>query len=499
MNLQLKVQKDVLLLFLYTIVCNLVLISAGATVGYSSVVLPILTDNTSITDNTITLNTMESSLFVSILSIIITIGCFLSIIMMNYGRRRTMIVCGVIFSLGWILMATSYNVIQLFVGRILTGFGYGLCTTSVGIYLAEISIPSWREVITVTPNVALTIGILVVYLLGYVIENNWRLMAAVFSIPSILFVLCNIFFICESPEWLLLKGQKEKAKIALLRIRGLHQETIEFQEEFSKMVNYIELSISQNCQIDSSSTKEFGWRSFLNRNVWGMLTKIRRMIVLPEVWKPFVILNLYLLFQKFCGLYVIIYYTVDIITRLKITIDPFLITVIVGTIQVIGNMIAACFSKRIGRRIISIVSGTGISISLGALAIYLQFFETTGITVVPLVCFLLYVGFGAFGFFSMPLAMIPELYPSKYVNVLGQITNAISLLSSFVIVQLYPTMVTHDRNATIYFYCVIAIIATVFLTITLPETLGKTKTQIEEAFKDKLKINETFKKIEDAC
>ncbi|XP_011706391.1 PREDICTED: sugar transport protein 9-like [Wasmannia auropunctata] len=98
------------------------------------------------------------------------IGCFLSIIMMNYGRRHTMIVCGVIFFLGWILMASSYNVIQLFVGRLLTGLGFGLCATSIGIYLAEISIPLWREVITVTPNVALTIGILVVYLLGFVIQ-----------------------------------------------------------------------------------------------------------------------------------------------------------------------------------------------------------------------------------------------------------------------------------------------------------------------------------------
>ncbi|XP_011706157.1 PREDICTED: facilitated trehalose transporter Tret1-like, partial [Wasmannia auropunctata] len=294
--------------------------------------------------------------------------------------------------------------------------------------------------------------------------NNWRLMAALFSIPSILFVLCNIFFICESPEWLLLKGRKEEAKIALLRIRGLHQETIEFQEELSKMINYIELSISRNCQIDSLSIKETGWRSFLNRNAWGILTKIQKTIVLPEVWKPFVILNFYLLFQKICGLYVILVYTVDIIIRIRITVDPFFVTVIVGIVLVISNIIAACFSKRIGRRIISIVSGTGMSISLGALAIYLQFFEAAGITVVPLVCFLLYVGFGAFGFISIPLAMIPELYPSKYVNVLGQITNAISLLGGYVVLQLYSMMITHNRNATIYFYCVMAIIATVFLT-----------------------------------
>ncbi|KAG5324109.1 TRET1 protein, partial [Acromyrmex heyeri] len=390
MYLRLNIQKELLFLFLYTIICNLALMNAGATLGYSSVVLPVLTSNRS----SITLNAMEIPFFASTVSISQIIGCFLCLIIMNYGRRCTMIVCGVNFSLGWILIASSYNVIQLFIGRMLTGIAMGMCAASVGIYLAEISITSWKTVITVTPNIALTTGILIVYLLGFVLQNNWRLIAAFFIILSILFLLCNIFFIPESPEWLLLKGRKEDAKIALLCIRGLHQETTEFQEEFTKMINYIEsknkFEISQNYRIDFSSTKKTGQR-FFTWNVWSILKRIWRTILLPEVWKPFVILNLYLLFQKLCGLYVIIFYTVDLITRINITIDPFLITVIVGIIQLVGIVITACCSKRIGRRTISIVSGVGISISLGVLAVYLQFFENIGITTIPIVCILFYV------------------------------------------------------------------------------------------------------------
>ncbi|XP_018305105.1 sugar transporter ERD6-like 7 [Mycetomoellerius zeteki] len=498
MYLRLNIQRELLFLFLYTVICNLALMNAGATLGYSSVVLPVLASNIS----SITLNAMEIPLFASTVSITQIIGCLLCLVIMNYGRRCTMIVCGVNFSLGWILIASSYNMIQLFIGRMLTGIAMGMCAASVGIYLAEISITSWKTVITVTPNIALTTGILIVYLLGFVIQNDWRSIAAFFSIPSILFVLCNIFFIRESPEWLLLKGRKEDAKIALLCIRGLRQETIEFQEEFTKMTNYIEsknkFEISQNYRIDFSSTKETGQR-FLTWNVWSILKRIWRTILLPEVWKPFVILNLYLLFQKLCGLYVIIFYTVDLITRINITIDPFLITVIVGIIQVVGIVITACCSKRIGRRTISIVSGVGISISLGVLAVYLQFFEDIGVTTIPIICILLYVGFGSFGFFTIPWSMIPELYPTRYVNVLGQLTTFISLVGSYIVVQLYPVMVTHDRNATIYFYCIMSIIVTFFLMVALPETLGKTKTQIEDAFRGKLQIDETFKKIEDTC
>lgn len=98
----------------------------------------------------------------------------------------------------------------------------------------------------------------------------------------------------------------------------------------------------------------------------------------------------------------------------------------------------------------------------------------------------------------MPWSMIPELYPTKYVNFLGPLTIIVALLYDYIVTQLYPIMITYNRNGTIYFYCIMSIIATIFLIIVLPETLGKTKTEIEEAFRGKLQIDETFKKIEDA-
>ena len=45
-----------------------------------------------------------------------------------------------------------------------------LSSSSIEIYLAEISIPSWREIITTTPNTSLSVGVLVVYCLGFVAQ-----------------------------------------------------------------------------------------------------------------------------------------------------------------------------------------------------------------------------------------------------------------------------------------------------------------------------------------
>lgn len=102
-----------------------------------------------------------------------------------------------------------------------------------------------------------------------------------------------------------------------------------------------------------------------------------------------------------------------------------------------------------------------------------------------------------FGFHMLPWSMIEELYPTKYINVLATFTTFFVKLCTYIVVQVYPMMVMQSRNATFYFYCIISIVATIFLTVALPETRGKTKTEIEEAFRSKLQVDETFKKIDD--
>jgi len=100
----------------------------------------------------------------------------------------------------------------------------------------------------------------------------------------------------------------------------------------------------------------------------------------------------------------------------------------------------------------------------------------------------------------VPWSMIGELYSTKYINVLGSLTTTIANSYNCIIIQLYPVMITQNRNATFYFYCIISIIGTFFVMMALPETRGKTRTQIEKTFKKKLQIVETvetFRKIED--
>ncbi|XP_020286898.1 facilitated trehalose transporter Tret1-like isoform X2 [Pseudomyrmex gracilis] len=486
---RLNLRREVLFLLFYTILCNLNMIAIGSMWGYTSVALPILRKNNT---SSITLNDTETFLFLTLTLINQIVGSLLCLVAMKYGRRCAMISASVTSLAGWLLIASSYNVIQLLAGRVLTGMSFGLSLSPSTVYIGEIAISSWKECLTAVPIASMSIGIFYVYLLGFLIQDSWKLIAIFCIIPSLLFVFC-IFIIPESPGWLLVKGRKEAARNALLRIRGLHRETREFEEEFARLISYIESKKNEMFQLTclstdvSSANKESS--SSLTSNAWNKLKNIWTIMRLPEVWKPLVILNVYFLIMQFNGMYTVIVYSVTMVINAKITMDPRLVTVIIGLIMMIMSFVTVGCSPRIGRRTISIVSNVGMSISMGGLAMYTQFFEKINIGEIPLI-------FGSFGL-MIPWALIGELYPTKYVGVLGPLTNFFTILCTAVNVHIYPLMVRWNKVATIFYcYSAMSFLIAIYTTI-LPETRGKSKTQIEEIFRGKQKS--TKSEFENAC
>ena len=89
---------------------------------------------------------------------------------------------------------------------------------------------------------------------------------------------------------------------------------------------------------------------------------------------------------------------------------------------------------------------------------------------------------GSFGFLALPWAMIGELFPTRFVNVLGPTTTCLGGLYNFGTVQLYPHLVAFGPMTMIYTYCIISFLATIFVAIVLPETRGKSKDEIEQTF-----------------
>jgi MFS family permease len=130
----------------------------------------------------------------------------------------------------FILHSKSYadKVVPTDAGRVLTGLGCGAITATVPSYIAELSVPSIRGILTGLFEIAYQVGSVIGFWLNYGINKHmdahsstsWRVPMAVQLIPAGILLLGGMF-LHESPLWLMRKGREADAKQALVQIRHL--------------------------------------------------------------------------------------------------------------------------------------------------------------------------------------------------------------------------------------------------------------------------------------
>ncbi|XWS39671.1 hypothetical protein CRYUN_Cryun18bG0074800 [Craigia yunnanensis] len=140
------------------------------------------------------------------------------------GRRPMLIISSVLYFLSGLVMIWSPNVYILLLARLLDGFGVGLAVTLVPVYISETAPPEIRGLLNTLPQFTGSIGMFLSYCMVFGMSlmtlPNWRLMLGVLSIPSLIYFALTVFFLPESPRWLVSKGRMTEAKKVLQRLRG---------------------------------------------------------------------------------------------------------------------------------------------------------------------------------------------------------------------------------------------------------------------------------------
>jgi len=140
------------------------------------------------------------------------------------GRRPMLVISSLLYFLGGLVMFWSPNVYVLLLGRLLDGFGVGLAVTLIPVYISETAPPEIRGQLNTLPQFTGSGGMFMSYCMVFGMSlldsPSWRLMLGVLSIPSLFYFALMVFYLPESPRWLVSKGRMDDAKKVLQKLRG---------------------------------------------------------------------------------------------------------------------------------------------------------------------------------------------------------------------------------------------------------------------------------------
>lgn len=140
------------------------------------------------------------------------------------GRKKSLQLGAFLFTAGIAICCAANNIYSLLCGRVLNGIGLGISAMVVPIYQAEISTPDIRGRLITLQQCSINLGILVSFLVQYgtsFLDGNksWRIPFGLQMLPTI-FVFCIMFFMPESPRWLITKDRDDEALSVLARVHA---------------------------------------------------------------------------------------------------------------------------------------------------------------------------------------------------------------------------------------------------------------------------------------
>ena len=376
-----------------------------------------------------------------------------------FGRRRVLLVTAAIFGIGALASAVAPSPTILIISRVVLGLAIGLASTNVPVYLSEVAPPHARGWVVSLFQLAVTVGIVVAYLTDYAFAGieGWRWMLGRAVVPALVFGT-GMFFLPETPRWLIRGGHHEVAQRVLVRIRELSDVNVEIEE--------IKASLAQ--QAESGH-----WTDLLRRQV-----------------RPALVVGLGLaIFQQITGINTVIYYAPRILQSagFNSASGAILATVGVGVVNVGMTIVAMFLVDRAGRRPLLLVGIAGMIITLGALGLSFRISNPSGqLAWISVICLMGYVASFAISLGPIFWLLIAEIYPLK-IRGLAEGTAATFNWASNLIVSLTFLTLVEKLGASLTFllYAVASVASWVFAYCFVPETKGRSLEQIEAFWRER--------------
>ena len=387
------------------------------------------------------------------------------------GRKNAMIIAAILFSASAIGCAFCDNFDQLVVYRIVGGAGIGVASIICPLYISELAAAEYRGRLVSLYQLAITIGFIGAYLFNFLLLKHsqdtapydsvwsvvfvsqvWRGMLGLETLPAVLFFLV-IFFIPESPRWLIAHKRFESGRKVLGRV---------FRTEAAVDAEYNAVDAS----LRSTASEKADWR----------------LILRPNMLRAVLIGSAIAILGQFMGVNAVLYYGPTIFEDAGLSAgDSLLYQIMIGAVNTLTTVAALLLIDKVGRKQLVYWGVSGMIVSLLLIAWYFTFGASMGLSSIwLLVFFLFYIMCCAGSISAVVFVLLSEMYPTKVRAIAMSVAGLALWVGTYIVGQLTPWLLQNLLpSGTFILFAVMCVPYMIIMWKLVPETTGKSLEEIE--------------------
>jgi len=378
----------------------------------------------------------------------------------RFGRRKVLFVCAILYALSGVLSAVPRTFTEFLLARFISGLGIGASSMICPVYVAELAPAAWRGRLGSLFQFGIVSGIFLTLFINDKIQRlgnadwntayGWRWMLGAEVLPAVL-LLALLFFVKESPRWLVQVGREDEARNTLEKIHG-----------------------AREAEVEIAATKEV-----LKQSEAGFIELLSN----ARFRKVLLIAVLLMAFSQFCGINAIMYYSTKIFTTAKVGVDDaFKASAVVGLVNLLFTLVAVALVDKAGRRILLMIGLVAQVIALGAVG--WMFKANTG-GIYLLIAILAFIGAFAMALGPIPWILCSEIFPTRVRGRAMSVATFTIWTSCYIVALTFPML--NDSKAvgpalTFWIYAACSLAALIFVFFMVPETKGRSLEEIEASF-----------------
>jgi SP family sugar:H+ symporter-like MFS transporter len=407
------------------------------------------------------------------------IGCFIGAFFAGrladlMGRRNTMVLAAALFLGGALVQGAATTQIIFVIARICGGMAVGAASVLSPAYISEVAPAEIRGRLTTVQQIMIITGLTAAFVVNYFLAANagvstaqfwggieaWRWMFLMQALPAAIFLIA-LFFIPESPRFLVSKGRHEKASSVLTSLFGTHVARSKLDE--------IQATFSADHRPRLTDIKGNG-----------------PLGVRPIVWAGIMLAA----FQQFVGINVIFYYGATLWQLAGFSENQSLqINIVSGAVSIAACFVTIAVIDKIGRKPILLIGSAGMAVTLFAMVYAFSHgsLDPKGnlvlspqLGMIAVVAANLYVIFFNFSWGPVMWVMLGEMFPNQIRGSALAVCGFVQWFANFLISFSFPVMAAKLGLTISYtFYGVCAVISFFLVKAMVHETRGKELEQME--------------------